>query len=131
MKTNISRISMYYGANSSTLRAAAILRKSMTLAEGVLWKRLRDRTTFYTKIRKQHPIIIFIVDFYCHEYKLVIEVDGEIHNDKTARNYDLSKTAELNKFGIKVIRFANDQVLFSIDSVIDKIHEEITEQTPL
>jgi very-short-patch-repair endonuclease len=121
---------MYYGANSSTLRAAAILRKSMTLAEAVLWKRLRDRTKFNTKFRKQHPIFIFVVDFYCHEHKLVIEVDGDIHNDKMASEYDLNRTAELNKFGIKVIRFKNDQVLYSLDSVLEKIQREITERIP-
>ena len=86
MKTIISRICMYYGADSNTLRAAHILRRCMTKAEAVLWKTLKDRKLFHTKFRRQHPINIFIVDFYCHEYKLVIEVDGEIHNDEIAYN---------------------------------------------
>jgi len=131
MRTIISRISMYYGADSNTLRAAHLLRRSMTKAEAVLWKKLRDRNVFNTKFRRQHPISIFIVDFYCHEYKLVIEVDGDIHNDEIACQYDLGRTEVLNKFGLKVIRFTNNQILYSLDSVIGKIHKEITERTPL
>jgi len=131
MKTIISRISMYYGADSDTLRAAHILRRSMTKAEAVLWKKLKDRKLFPTKFRRQHPIIIFIVDFYCHEYRLVIEVDGDIHNDENAIQYDFIRTDVLNNLGLKVIRFSNDQILFSLNSVIEKIQREITERTPL
>ena len=122
---------MYYGADSKTLRAAHILRRSMTKAEAVLWKKLKDRNVFNTRFRRQHPISIFIVDFYCHEYKLVIEVDGDIHNDEIACQYDLGRTEVLNKFGLKVIRFTNNQILYSLDSVIKKIQREITERTPL
>ena len=131
MKTIISRISMYYGADSKTLRAARILRRSMTKAEAVLWEKLKDRKLFNTKFRRQHPINIFIVDYYCHEYKLVIEVDGDIHNDENAIQYDLGRTEVLNNFGLKVIRFTNDQIRYSLDSVIEKIQSEITERTPL
>jgi len=59
---------MFYGANSGTLRAAAILRESMTLSERALWKKLKDRKIFKAKFRRQHPVAIFIVDFYCHEH---------------------------------------------------------------
>jgi very-short-patch-repair endonuclease len=122
---------MFYGADSKTFRAAGILRKNMTLAELILWKKLKDRRIFSTKFRKQHPIDIFIVDFYCHEYKLVIEVDGDVHNNEELSEYDLGRTAELNKYGIRVIRFPNDQIIYNINSVIIKIHEAITELTPL
>jgi very-short-patch-repair endonuclease len=122
---------MFYGADSKTLRAAAMLRKNMPLTELILWNKLKDRTLFNTKFRKQHPVFIFIVDFYCHEYKLVIEVDGDVHNDEVLSEYDISRTAELNKFGIKVIRFTNDQIIYNIDSVITKIHQTITELAPL
>ena len=131
MRTIISRISMYYGADSNTLRAAHLLRRSMTKAEAVLWKKLRDRNVFNTKFRRQHPISIFIVDFYCHEYKLVIEVDGDIHNDEIACQYDLGRTEVLNKFGLKLIRFTNNQILYNLNSVIKKTQREIAERTPL
>jgi very-short-patch-repair endonuclease len=131
MKTVISRINMFYGADPKTFRAAAILRKNMTLAELILWKKLKVRKNFNTKFRKQHPIDIFIVDFYCHEYKLVIEVDGDVHDNEELSEYDLGRTAELNKFGIRVIRFTNDQIIYNINSVITKILETITELAPL
>ena len=131
MKTRISRINMFFGADSMTLRAAAILRKNMTLAELILWKKLKDRTIFNTKFRKQHPVSIFIVDFYCHEYKLVIEVDGDVHNVEELAEYDWGRTGELNKFGIRVIRFTNGQIIYNIDLVVAKIHQTITELTPL
>jgi very-short-patch-repair endonuclease len=127
----IIRVNMFYGANASAFRAAAILRKNMTLAEKVLWKKLKDRKIFDVKFRKQHPVWIFIVDFYCHEYKLVIEVDGDIHQENEVGEYDLGRTAELNKFGLNVIRFTNDQILFNMNSVISKILKTMTELTPL
>ena len=131
MTTDFYNRNMFYGANCTTLRAAAILRRNMTLSELLLWKKLKNRKIFNTKFRRQHPVNIFIVDFYCHEYKFVIEIDGEIHNDEEAHEYDLNRTAELNKFGIRVIRFTNDQIISSIDQVITEINEVITELTPL
>jgi very-short-patch-repair endonuclease len=122
---------MFYGANSTTLRTAAMLRKNMTLSEILLWKKLKDRKIFNTKFRKQHPIGMFIVDFYCHEYKLVIEVDGEVHNNKESNEYDSNKTAELNRFGLKVIRFTNDEVIYNINSVITTIQRAIDKLSPL
>jgi len=103
----------------------------MTKAEAVLWKKLRDRNVFSIKFRRQHPVYNFIVDFYSHEYKLVIEVDGDIHNDEIASQYDLGRTEVLNNFGLKVIRFTNNQILYSLDSVIEKIQREIAKRTPL
>jgi very-short-patch-repair endonuclease len=128
MKTFISRLSMYYGADSQTIRTAIMLRKSMTVPEIILWKKLSDRKIFNTKFRRQHPVSFFIVDFYCHEYKLVIEVDGEIHNE--SEEYDDNRTAELNKFGIRVLRFTNDDVFTNMDSIIKEILNVITEDPP-
>jgi very-short-patch-repair endonuclease len=121
---------MFYGAEPDILRTAAILRKNMTLAERVLWVKLKNRDIFKVKFRRQHPVWIFIVDFYCHEYKLVIEVDGEIHNESETKEYDLGRTAEIEKFGLKVIRFTNDQILYNIDSVVIEIHKKIRELIP-
>ena len=87
MKTDFYNRNMFYGANAGTLRAAGILRRNMTKAELVLWDKLKDKKIFKSKFRRQHPVDIFIVDFYCHEYKLVIEIDGEIHNDVENKEY--------------------------------------------
>ena len=122
---------MFYGADAGTLRAAGILRKNMSKAELILWKKLKNKEIFKTKFRRQHPVDIFIVDFYCHEYKLVIEVDGEIHNDQVKTEYDLNRTAELNKFGIRVIRFTNEDVILSTNLVIMQIKNILRELAPL
>lgn len=86
---------------------------------------------FKTKFRRQHPINIFIVDFYCHEYKLVIEIDGEIHFESKVKEYDIRRTKELQKFGITIVRFTNEEILFNLDVVIFEIRKKITELTPL
>jgi len=131
MKTDFYSRDMFYGADATTLRAAGMLRKNMTLAEIILWKKLKDRRIFKVKFRRQHPINFFIVDFYCHEYKLVIETDGDIHNDIEKAEYDIGRTAELERYGIKVIRFTNEQVIHNLDLVIIEISNVIFELTPL
>ena len=131
MKTDFYNRNMFYGASAGTLRAAGILRRNMTKAELVLWDKLKNKNVFKSKFRRQHPIDIFIVDFYCHEYKLVIEIDGEIHNDEEKKEYDIGREAELEKFGITVLRFTNDQVIYKLDEVILRIHGVLTELTPL
>ncbi len=131
MKTDFYSRDMFYGADATTLRAAGMLRKNMTLAEIILWKKLKDRRIFKVKFRRQHPINFFIVDFYCHEYKLVIETDGDIHNDIEKAEYDIGRTAELERYGIKVIRFTNEQVIHNLDLVIIEISNVISELTPL
>ncbi len=69
----------YFGATPELLRRAAELRKNMTKAETVLWGYLRKRQLTGYRFRRQHPINIVIVDFFCYEAMLVIEVDGEVH----------------------------------------------------
>ena len=117
MTTAFYNKNMFFGASAGTLRAAAILRKNMTKAELILWKKLKSKEIFNTKFRRQHPIDIFIVDFYCHEYKLVIEIDGEIHKDIESNENDLNRTAEFYRFGLRVIRFTNEEVISNISQV--------------
>ena len=73
---------MFYGANPNIFEKASELRRNMTSAEKLLWAELKNRKIFKSRFRRQHPIDIFIVDFYCHQNKLAIEVDGEIHSEK-------------------------------------------------
>jgi very-short-patch-repair endonuclease len=129
--TYIQKQTMFYGANPAKMRAASRLRKNMTLGEVLLWKQLRNRNIFKAKFRKQHPINIYIADFYCHEHKLVIEVDGEKHDDKEQIEYDQNRTDDLNNFGLKVIRFTNFQIINNINEVINHILRVITDETPL
>jgi very-short-patch-repair endonuclease len=100
------------------------LRQPQTAAEATLWRHLRNRNLEY-KFRRQHPIESFIVDFYCAEAKLLIEVDGETHFQKTQIEYDQARTEHLERLGYKVIRFTNDDIRYNINIVISKIIEEV------
>jgi very-short-patch-repair endonuclease len=110
-----------YGAKEIIISNAKNLRKHLTHAEKLLWENLRDRKLVSFKFRRQHPIDIFVADFYCHEKKLVIEVDGGIHLEQDQMEYDANRTKALNELGIKVVRFNNEEVLNSIHSVLQKI----------
>jgi len=113
----------YYGALAETKARAAELRKNMTQAEKILWQQLRNRKVRGLKFRRQHPVDIFILDFYCHERKLAIEVDGEIHNLENQREWDENRTFVLNEFGIQILRFSNDDVIDQTERVINSIKE--------
>ena len=117
---------MYFKANPGTVETARILRKRMTNCESLLWERLRRKQILGLRFRSQHPIDIFIADFYCHKARLVIEIDGEIHEGQI--DYDDGREAEIEKYDIKVIRFTNDEVINDIDGVVNKITEVVKER---
>ena len=114
---------MYYGATPQTLKKAKLLRSKMTQSESILWERLKGKQVNGLRFRRQHPINIYIVDFYCHSQKLIIEVDGEIH--KTQIEYDNERTKDLEMYGLKVIRFQNSQINNEIEKVISSIKNSI------
>lgn len=98
----------------------------MTPSENLLWQNLRNRRLNNFKFRRQHPISSFIVDFYCHEAKLVIEVDGGIHFVGDNPEYDKFRTIQLEAFGLKVIRFRNEEVLENMSKVLAEIRKHLT-----
>ncbi len=100
-------------------------RKKPTEAESIIWERLRNKQIGY-KIRRQHVIDRFIVDFVCLEKMTIIEIDGKIHD--TQIEEDRERTEILNKLGFSVIRFSNDEVITSIDEVIKKISIYLNEK---
>jgi very-short-patch-repair endonuclease len=120
MKRNFQP-SMFYGAKPSVFEKAKAFREEMTESEIKLWGLLRKNKVMGFRFRPQHPIDRFIADFYCHSLKLIIEVDGGIHNLPENREYDLDRTFELEKFEIKVIRFTNDQILNDFNGVKKEI----------
>jgi very-short-patch-repair endonuclease len=115
--------SMYYGAKSETFAAAKILRDNMTTCEKLLWEKLKQKQVCGLRFRRQHPMVFFIADFYCHEVRLVIEIDGDIHIQQ--REYDDGRSAEIEKYSIKVIRFTNSEVENNINDVIKAIEDEV------
>ncbi len=96
------------------------LRQPQTPAEATLWRHLRNRNLQY-KFRRQHPIDFFIIDFYCAEAKLLIEIDGASHLVKEQIEYDKARTEYLEDLGYKVIRFTNDDVRYTINEVVSEI----------
>ena len=95
------------------------LRRQMTPAETLLWNRLRKRQLAGLKFRRQAPIGPFIADFYCAEFKLVVEVDGGIHAAR--RDADEQRTQILIEHGYRVLRVKNEEALADLDEVLGRI----------
>ncbi len=102
-----------------TLARARESRRVLTPAEKLLWDKLRNRQLAGYKFRRQHPIGSFIVDFYCPEKHLVIEIDGDSHEERVV--YDRKRTEIIEKYKVKVIRFSNNEVHFEMDRVLEEI----------
>lgn len=96
----------------------------MTEAENKLWERLRNKQ-LGVKFRRQYSIGPYFVDFYCPEKRFVIEIDGKHH--KNRKEYDEYRTNYLNTLNINLVRFWNDEIINSIDVVIEKIEISLLE----
>jgi very-short-patch-repair endonuclease len=117
---------MHVGAENHNFEFAKKLRRNQTKAEKRLWDVLRNRQLNDSKFRRQHPIGSFIVDFYCHQSKLVIELDGSIHNDTGQKEYDGERQAYLEKIlELKVLRFENSEVFKELDDVLKIIRDNL------
>ncbi len=114
------RKKMFDSASPLIFQRAKELRNQVTHAEMLLWDHLRNNQMGY-KFRRQHPTGNFIVDFYCHQLKLVIEIDGSIHNEKSVQESDEERQKILEAYGLTVIRFTNDEVLKNANEVIENI----------
>ncbi len=115
---------MFYGASHLIFQKAEELRNRMTPAEEVLWKHIHINE-WKLKFRRQHPIWNYVADFYCHGIKLVIELDGGIHEVEEVKKYDSERESQLKKMGLTVLRFKNDEVLNNKQKVLAKISETI------
>jgi len=102
------------------------MRTHPTPAEALLWARLRKRQVAGFKFRRQHVIAGFIVDFYCPSLQLAVEVDGPIHRYR--RRQDERRTRILEDYGVKIIRFASDDILDDVDQVIRAIRSVLPER---
>jgi very-short-patch-repair endonuclease len=127
MKDVSIKYPMYYGATPDVFKKAKELRRYETEAEKRLWAKLCRNQILGLQFRRQHPINRFIVDFYCVRVKLVIEVDGKIHDIPENRVYDIGRSQILNDFEITVIRFTNEMIIGDLENVI-KIIEKTVKQ---
>ncbi|WP_121355410.1 acetylglutamate kinase [Flavisolibacter nicotianae] len=117
---------MFYGASPLIFHRAEDLRKNMTSAERIIWKHVHINE-WKLKFRRQHPISHYVVDFYCHQLKLVVEIDGGIHEEEDVKRKDEEREKALRSLGLRVIRFKNEEVYKNSKSVLEKINSVISE----
>lgn len=105
------------------------LRSNMTGPEAQLWSRLRARQLQGLKFRRQHGIGPYIVDFYCPEQSLVIEVDGDSHADADQVVKDKQREQYLQSLGLRVIRYINDDIVKNLDGVLEDLAERLSSRS--
>lgn len=115
---------MHANAKPIIFRNAELLREKLTKAESILWEAIRKKRLDGYKFRQQHPISKFILDFYCHQIKLGIEIDGGYHENNGQKFYDEDRTEILNELGVKIIRFSNEDILQDLENVLKIILAE-------
>jgi len=110
------------------------LRQSQTNAEKIFWHSVRNRKFLGLKFYRQHPLFFdyigketfFIADFFCFEKKVVIEIDGKIHDYR--KDHDELRTFIINMLGIEVLRFTNEEIKNQFDKVLKKLGKELGER---
>jgi len=115
---------MFFGAVKTVFENARALRKNMTEAEKLLWFHLKKSPLGF-KFRRQHPLDSFVADFYCHKAKLVIELDGSIHNLEDIKEYDGYRQRIIEEFGLTVLRFTNKQTFSNPKEILEIICEHL------
>ena len=118
--------------NTVIIETSSALRKKSTKSESILWHELRNRKLHGAKFHRQYVIKFivdghkrfFIADFYCPEHKLVIEIDGKIHERQ--KDYDEMRTYIINTMGIKVVRFKNKEIENNRKNVVSKLKKELS-----
>ena len=128
-----ARVPTYHGEESrvTLLELCRRLRRSATDAETLLWRLLRDRQVAGAKFRRQHQFGPYILDFYCHERSLVVEVDGGQHAWPAGSRADGKRSAYLENHGMRVLRFSDRDVLLETESVLQTIWDEVAKPSPL
>jgi very-short-patch-repair endonuclease len=111
---------VYAGGRAVRLRAKT-LRRAQTAAEEELWTLLRDRQRLRLKFRRQHPIGPYVADFYCHELKLIVELDGPVHDERGQATHDENRDANLKALGYQILRFTNDEISSNPPGVLGRI----------
>ena len=119
--------SLFYGAPGESFSKARALRRNTTESEKLLWEKIGGNQLSGFRFKRQHPIAHYIVDFYCHKAKLVIELDGGYHNEADQMMYDEIRTEELTDLGLMVLRFSNEEVRNRMEEVIKRISDYLNE----
>jgi very-short-patch-repair endonuclease len=110
-------------------RLARALRRTETDAEKAMWSKLRNRQVDGWKFKRQVPFGRFVLDFFCVESRLAVEIDGGTHVDAHEIASDRDRTAFLSENGVRVLRFQNSEVSENIDGVLEIIYAELGQQS--
>lgn len=116
-----TEIVMYQRVTKRKIEASRKLRKQMTPAETAFWEMVKDKQFLGLKFRRQQIIRGFIVDFYCNEIGLVVEIDGPIHEEPDLLKNDMEKEKIFQMMGLSLIRFRNEEVLLNKNEVRRKL----------
>ena len=103
------------------------LRRQMTPAETILWEALRGSQVDGHRFRRQHAVGTFVLDFYCPAARLVIEVDGGIHDDPDVSEHDALRQQGIENHGLRVLRFPNEEVISNLSEVVAKVRSVLAE----
>ena len=109
------------GPRQTLVERARELRKNPTPAERLLWEQLRGRRFLGLKFRRQHPFGLFILDFFCVERRLAIEVDGAAHEGESNTARDEERSAWLRQRGVRTVRISNDDILHDLEESLRRI----------
>ncbi|MBI3913508.1 MAG: DUF559 domain-containing protein [Chloroflexi bacterium] len=115
---------------ASAVQSARTFRKQMTEAEKKLWDIVRDRRVARLKFRRQHPFGPYILDFFCVEHQLEVEADGGIHLSREQMEHDEQRKQYLEKRGVRILRFKNEEIMKSPTAVVKKILQTIHSPSP-
>jgi very-short-patch-repair endonuclease len=107
------------------------LRNDCTLGEILLWKELNNKQMYGYDFHRQKPLLNYIVDFYCHELNLVIEIDGQYHNHEEKDQADLLRDKELENYDLTIFQFTEQEVRKDMLNVLRTIEKHVLEHTPI
>ena len=115
---------MFYESSPIIFANARKLRNELTPSEIIFWNLLKQHFPGF-RFKRQHPISNYIADFYCHKLKLVIEIDGSVHNSPEAKDNDRVRDQFMQSLNLKVLRFSNDEVYKHSEAAMKKLKIEI------
>lgn len=119
---------MFGGAGAIVFENAKRLRHTMTDTEMIVWGYLKTSPSGF-KFRRQHPFGLYIADFYCHRLKLVVEIDGSIHNVEAIKANDIIRQQTMEAEGLTFVRFTNTQVLENLSNIISALQKAIDDRS--
>ena len=96
------------------------LRQNLTQSEKLLWEKIRNKQLDGYRFRCQHPVYRYVLDFYCHEAMLAVEIDGDVHEKR--EEYDQYRGELLQHIGIRTLRFTNKEVISNVEEILNTIH---------